>query len=216
MAWESLNVAGESEAHARWEAAGRPILPSLSVDGAVEPVLHVSQVAEALGLDWSTPLASSALVSDTLALLAAWGCGLAPLDLAALLAPTPSRGRSLRNLTVNVHHPFELLPEAWRSGVFPWDPDADGEREECLADAEAVRSYAAAAHAGWDAFVESVGSELDEADPQVVTPRGTARFSVVLDTQRSHAAFHLRQLEHVTGAAVTPELDDLILPAEVY
>lgn len=179
-------------------------------------MLHVSQVAEALGLPWSSSLRSSELASDTLTLLAAWGRGIAALDLEALLAPTPSRGRSLRNLTVNVHHPFELLPEAWRSSVFPWDPDLDGEREERLADAEAVRDYAAALREAWGAFVGSVGAGLDAADPEVATPRGTARFSVVLDTQRWHVAFHLRQLEHVTGLALLPELDELVLPAEVF
>lgn len=179
-------------------------------------MLHVSQVAEALGLPWSALLPSSALASDTLALLAAWGRGIASLDLSALLAPTPSRGRSLRNLTVNVHHPFELLPEAWHSRVFPWDPDRDGEREERLDGAEAVRNYAATTSYSWGAFAASVGAGLDAADPEVETPRGTVRFSVVLDTQRWHAAFHLRQLERVTGLALLPELDDLALPAEVF
>ena len=179
-------------------------------------MLHVSQVAETLGLPWSASLPSSVLASDTRTLLSAWGHGIAALDVGDLLAPTPSRGRSLRNLTVNVHHPFELLPEAWRSGVFPWDPDRDGEREERLADAAAVRAYAAATSAAWGSFVASVGGGLDAADPEVETLRGTVRFSVVLDTQRWHAAFHLRQLEHVTGLTLLPELDDLALPAEVF
>ena len=33
--------------------------------------------------------------------------------------------RSLRNLTVNVFHPFELLPTAFDEGRFDWDPDLD-------------------------------------------------------------------------------------------
>ena len=179
-------------------------------------MLHVSQVAAAVGLPWSASLPSSALAADTLTLLSSWAHGVAALDLEALLAPTPSRGRSLRNLTVNVHHPFELLPEAWRTCAFPWDPDRDGEREERLVDAVAVRAYAAATSESWGAFVISVGTGLDAVDPDVVTPRGTARFSVVLDTQRWHVAFHLRQLEHMTGLALLPELDDLVLPAEVF
>jgi hypothetical protein len=80
------------------------------------PVLHVSQLADVLGLPWRAPLPPDVLAADTVTLLAAWASGIAPLE--ALLAPTPSRGRSLRNLTVNVHHPFELLPRAWGDGDF--------------------------------------------------------------------------------------------------
>ena len=100
--------------------------------------------------------------------------------------------------------------------MFPWEPDRDGEREERLADAGTVRAYAAATSDSWGTFAASVGADLDAVDPEVVSERGRVRFSVVLDTQRWHAAYHLRQLEHVTGLALLPELDDLVLPAEVF
>ncbi len=179
-------------------------------------MLHVSQLATALGLPWQAPLPAEALAWDTVALLEAWAGGVAALDTEALLAPTPSRGRSLRNLTVNVHHPFELLPEAWAGGSFPWDPDRDGEREERLADAGAVHAYAAGITTRWAAFVAANGPGLGTHDPVVASPRGHARFSVLLDGQRWHAAFHLRQLEHVTGARLLPSLGALALPTDVF
>ncbi|MGL6279432.1 MAG: hypothetical protein ACRC50_07760, partial [Gaiella sp.] len=169
------------------------MLPSLAVDGAVTPVLHVSQLAEALGLPWASQVPASVLAADTLTLLTAWEQGIAGLDTDALLAPTPSRGRSSRNLTVNVHHPFELLPAAWSTGSFPWDPVRDGERERLLGDAEAIRAYAADVAGAWSAFVAATSLALDERDPVVASPRGSARLSAVLDTQRWHVAYHLRQ-----------------------
>lgn len=211
-----MNVGDAGPGRDRWEAAGRPVVPSLEVDGNAEPVLHVSQLADALGLSWRAPLPADGLAADTVTLLEAWAAGIAALDTDALLAPTPSRGRSLRNLTVNVHHPFELLPEAWAGGGFPWDPDRDGEREARLVDAGAVRGYAAAITARWGAFVASSTPELGMHDPVITSPRGDARFSVVLDSQRWHAAYHLRQLEHVTGARLLPSLGALALPAEVF
>jgi hypothetical protein len=41
-------------------------------------------------------------------------------------------------------------------------------------------------------------------------------FSVVLDAQRWHAAFHLRQLDAVLGTALLPSLGALSLPADVF
>lgn len=204
------------EGRTRWEAAGRPIVPSLVVDGVTQPVLHVSQLADALGLGWRPPLPPSLLAGDTVALLAAWVAAIAPLDLDALLEPTPSRGRSLRNLTVNVCHPFELLPAAWDEGSFPWHPERDAEREAALTTATAVSGFAGGIHRDWSAFVAAARDDLDVRDPVVTTPRGTAHYSVVLDTQRWHAAYHLRQLEHVLGCDATPQLDRLALPAEVF
>jgi hypothetical protein len=211
-----VNVGDAGAGRARWEAAGRPIVPSLEVDGSAEPVLHVSQLADALGLPWQAPLPADALASDTVTLLEAWATGLAALETEALLAPTPSRGRSLRNLTVNVHHPFELLPEAWAGGRFPWDPDRDGEREQRLVDAVAVRGYAAGITARWRAFVAMNGPRLGTRDPVVASSRGDARFSVLLDSQRWHAAYHLRQLEYVAGTGLLPSLGALALPAELF
>ncbi len=156
------------------------------------------------------------LAADSVLLLDLWTRGIAALDQESLLSPTPSRGRSLRALTVNVHHPFEILPAAWPTGSFPWDPDRDGDREVGLTTAAAVRAYAAGVLTSWRSFVTRFGAELDTHDPVIATPRGDVPYSVVLDTQRWHAAYHLRQLEAVTDQALLPDLDALALPVEVF
>ena len=77
--------------------------------GTITPVLHVSQIADTLGLP--PPPSAHPLRDgrDADAVLEAWLRQVRALDWDTLLRPTPSRGRSLRNLTVNVFHPFELL-----------------------------------------------------------------------------------------------------------
>ena len=191
-------------------------MPSLSVDGVVEPVLHVSQLAAALGVPSRPTLSSTHLARDTLVVLDAWLAGIRPLAVEALLEPTPARGRSLRNLTVNVFHPFELLPAAWATGVFPWDPDEDATREQTLTTAQGVVGYAEGVRFAWETFVDCAGPELSRSDPAIASPRGDVTFSVVLDTQRWHAAFHLRQLDAVLGTHLLPELVELALPADVF
>jgi hypothetical protein len=176
-----INAAGARA----WEEAGRPIVPSLMVDGVATPILHVSQLAAALGLPATESGDGVRLAWETLPLLRAWLDRVRTLD---LTAPTESRGRTLSNLTVNVFHPFELLPAAFTSGEFPWEPERDDERELAWED---VIAYSDNILAAWTDFVLGLG----EGDPLISSPRGDVSWSTLLDTQRNHVAFHLAQLE---------------------
>ena len=209
----------EPGGEARWVDAGRPIVPSLLVAGVASPVLHVSQLASMLGLEAPPRLEATRLGWDAVAVLEAWVGLIAPLDFETLTAPTPSRGRSLRNLTVNVFHPFELLPAAFESGRFGWDPELDDEREAVLGDAAVVVEYAETRNAAWRSWLIEHEAELAERDPQVSSPRGQVTYSTLLDFQRWHAAFHYRQLLAVLdppAALPLSGLADLDLPAEVF
>lgn len=154
----------------------------------------MSQLAAALGLPAPQTQESTRLAWETLPVLRSWLDRLRGLDWDLLTRPTPSRGRSLRNLTVNVFHPFELLPAAWRSGSFPWEPERDDEREALLRGADEVFAYAGAIFADWTDFVLEHGEELGRRDPAVVSPRGDVPFSALLDSQLEHASFHREQL----------------------
>jgi uncharacterized damage-inducible protein DinB len=203
----------------RWAEAGSPVVPCLVVEGVASPVLHVSQLASMLGLEAPPQLEAPRLAWDSAAVLEAWIALIAPLDLEALAAPTPSRGRSLRNLTVNVFHPFELLPDAFAGGRFDWDPELDDEREVALRDAAAVSSYARERERAWRDWLLEHETELAERDPQVSSPRGQVAFSTLLDFQRRHAAFHYRQLLAVldtAGPLSLASLGGLDLPAAVF
>lgn len=189
------------------------------VRGEPMPVLHVSQIAEALGLP--PPPGGSPLrdAQDATVILDAWLSHLRALEWEGLVRPTPSRGRSLRNLTVNVFGPFELLPAAWTTGSFDWRPENDGTREATLEDRTALVHFAEGAVAGWTRLLIEAGDELARRDPLVASPRGDVPFSTLLSFQRRHAAFHYRQLVeflHPAGALDLAVFEDLGLPEDVY
>jgi hypothetical protein len=187
------------------------------VDGTATPILHVSQLAEALGL---TPPAASPPgrdAADAAAILDAWLDRLRTTPWPALLEPTPARGRSLRNLTVNAFHPFELLPAAWASGEFDWRPEDDAEREAPLSGPDELIAFAEAAASGWRGFLDE--HDLADTDPLVDTSRGAVPFSTIVAFQRWHAAYHYRQLLVVLGEPNRLDLlalDDLELPSDVF
>lgn len=126
-------------------------------------------------------------------------------------------------MTVNVFHPYELLPSAWHSRQFGWRPEDDEVREAALGDAEALARFTERAATGWDGFLAATGEELGIRDPLVSSPRGDLPYSALLAFQRWHTAFHYRQLLDVAdsqgvlldGLDLTG-LEDLSLPAGIY
>ena len=187
------------------------------------PILHESQLASLLGLPATDATDPARTAGDTLTLLTSW-CGLIePVSWELLIAPTRSRRRTTRNLTVNVFHPFELLPEAWDNGLFAWNPDLDDEREAQLASADAVHQYATRVSDHWAAFLTNVSGSIGRDNPIVDSPRGEISFSNLLEQQRWHAAFHHRQIVDFLGSngIATDSLDvsgfvGLDLPTELY
>lgn len=200
------------------------MIPSLLLNGVAIPILHRSQLAKLLDLPIADEAAATALAWDCAVLLDAWVDGIRDLSIAELLEPTRSRGRSLRNLTVNVFHPFELLPGALDEGDFPWDPDGDTAREEPLTTTDSVHEYAAERAAGWRWFLAGLGDRLDGDLPVVSTPRGEIGFADLLAQQRWHVAFHYRQLvahrvetgRRLESPFVVHRLAGLDLPLEVF
>jgi len=215
---------GETGGTERWVAAGRPVVPSLPVAGVASPILHVSQLASLLALEAPARLEVSRLAWDASAVLDAWLQLIRPLEFETLIAPTPSRGRSLRNLTVNVFHPFELLPVAFEEGRFEWDPTGDDEREAPLRSGDAVVGYANDRHLAWREWLLEREDDLLARDPQVASPRGSLTYADLLASQRWHAAFHYRQLlaflesrgHDVSGAWSLATMRDLELPPEIF
>jgi hypothetical protein len=177
-----------------------------------------------LGLEAPVQLDASRLARDATAVLDAWLKLLRRLDFATLVVPTPSRDRSLRNLTVNVFHPFELLPVAFHEGRFDWDPMLDDAREASLQDAAAVLAYATDRYVAWQDWLRVREAELLVSDPVVHSSRGDITYRNLLASQRWHAAFHYRQLlvflegrgNDVSGALPLESLHDLDLPREVF
>ncbi|MEZ5100814.1 MAG: hypothetical protein R3C15_13645 [Thermoleophilia bacterium] len=177
-----------------------------------------------LGLPAPPQLEVTRLAWDLCAVLEAWVELIAPLDWETLTAPTPSRDRSFRNLTVNTFHPIELLPGAFETGTFPWEPERDEEREAAIRDAAALVAYARERQLAWQGWLLEREADLVERDPAVESPRGPITYANLLASQRWHAAFHYRQLlaflggrgHDLTGALALSSLGELDLPAEVF
>jgi hypothetical protein len=177
-----------------------------------------------LGLEAPPQLEAARLAWDATAVQDAWLRLIRPLDFETLLLPTPSRGRSVRNLTVNVFHPFELLRVAFDEARFEWDPDLDDAREASLGDAAGVVAYAVDRNVTWRDWLVEREAELLVRDPVVSSLRGEITYRNLLASQRWHAAFHYRQVlaflegrGHSVGDALSLEsLRDLDLPREIF
>lgn len=221
--FESINPV-EAEGQERWSELGRPRVPSMLLDGRITAIYHTSQVACLLGLLPAAQGKALRLAWDISTIVEAWSQQLAGIGFELMIAPTPSRSRSLRELTVNVHEPLRLMEVAWESGRFAWNTDRDEELAGELADAAALRAYAERRSAGWIAFLSGVGDELAERDPEILAGEEPLAFSALLDSQRFHAAFHYRQLLSFLAAEGAPpassldlaQLEGLRLPDAVF
>jgi hypothetical protein len=203
---------------------GRPVVPSLIVGDRVTPVMHRTQIATALGLPVPKAEETQRLAWDIVPVLDAWIAHLQQVEWGLLVRPTPSRGRTLRNLTVNVFDPVSLLPDAFLVGRFEWYPDEDDRREHDLRSTADVVEFARHAADAWMVFLGDHGEELDRRDPLVASSRGDVTFGALLEYQRWHAAFHYRQIVEFLRAegVVLPTvfevegLTDMELPASVF
>lgn len=169
-------------------------MPAVLTESQVVPILHVSQLASLLGLPTPPTGESARLGWDLATTLGGWIERLSGLEWEALNRPTPSRGRTIRNLTVNVFCPVGLLPTAWTRGDFDWNPDDDPAREEPLDTEERLLAYAEGIYSAWAGFLLGAEEDLGERDPLIRTPRGELPYSALLASQRTHAEFHYREL----------------------
>lgn len=167
----------------------------------------------AVGIGWHITL-----------ILESWSANLERLDWATMTEPTLSRGRSIRNLTVNTFHPIELLPRAFDRGHFDWYPEDDDERERALTNAADLVRYAHRIQNEWKLFLLAGNDDPGDSRRDVSGPRGTLTYPALLESQRWHAAWHHRQLvDHVARRGIEPAsllgddlLDQVGLPETIY
>lgn len=209
----------------QWEADGRPLVPAVAVDGRVTSVLHPAQVASLVGVAGPAELESVRLAWDLAEILESWLEEVESASWEVLLVPTPSRGRTLKHLTVNVFLPISLLPAAWRSHDFPWHPERDDPLVEATVPGhERLVTYARGVLRAWTDAVLTHEEDWSGDDPLITSPRGDLPFSQLLMSQRWHAGFHLAQLADFYAARGLPRassfdprnLADLDLPDDVF
>lgn len=209
------------------ESVGKPTIPSVLVDGDPLPIIHPVQLRSILGMpaDDAGPEPWLPMAWDIAAILDDWLRLLPRFSWDLLLAPTLSRGRNARNLTVNVWRPIALLPIAYERHFFGWyTGEADLQVEAYLHSTEEVVQYAQEGSFAWQAWLMEL-SELPEVDdPFLSSTRGDTSFSELLRLQRFHAAFHHRQITdflQTNGVVFDRQLDvgaiaGIGLPEELY
>jgi hypothetical protein len=193
--------------------------------GAPLTILHASQLAAAVGLPAPPGGDSVRHAWETLSILRGWLDHLEGVDESFLIEPiSPRRGYTFRVIAVNVFNPFALLPEAWETGTFDWQPERDAEVEAELGSTGNVTAFARRIYGDWADFVLGRSDELAGGDREVTSSRGVLAYSEVLASQRWHAAVHYRQLVEtlrergvvIPGAFSLDTLPDLELPEAVF
>lgn len=183
------------------------------------PIIHPVQLRGILGM----PVDESAgpepwlpMAWDIAGILDDWLRLLPLLTWEQLLAPTLSRGRNTRNLTVNVWRPIALLPKAYERKFFGWfTGEADLQVEAYLHTVEEVVEWAQAGSFAWQGWLMELTELPEVEDPFIVSTRGDTDFSELLRLQRFHAAFHHRQITdflQTNRIAFDRQLDVAALP----
>lgn len=225
ISYTALNAVDRGEGEERYQQAGAPLIPALVIDGDVVNFQHPSQIASLLDLDVEGAQPSTAVAWSLLDVLQRWTEVIRDLPFPALLQPTPSRDRTIRNLTVNVFRPIRYLPDTWQDHQFNWyTNDADLQQESFLRTTEQLVRFAESAALELHGFLLEYGDQLSEQDPTVTGNRGEMPYSALLVTQRFHAAFHYRQIvDHLARAGVADEpplpdtmVEEIGLPPGLY
>ncbi len=93
-------------------------MPAVMVKDAVVPIIHVSQLYSVLGFSSPTDDGELRYASDLANMMEAW-CGIVrSLDWETLVAPTPARNRSTRDLLVDAFERIREAPNARRTGQY--------------------------------------------------------------------------------------------------
>lgn len=216
----------DGDGQRRWIDAGRPMIPSLLVDGEARPLHHPSQIPAMIGSPAVEETSSARRVAwDTTTILEDFIELIRSATWEQLNIPTPFRDRSSRNLTVNVFRPFAMLPESWVSHRFDWwGGEADLQQEALLRDKDALIGFATDIFVAWQSFLLDHEDHIAASDPIIGSNKGDVPYSTLLLTHRFHSANHHRQIRDVLGrhgVDVSPRLrtenmHDIGLPPELY
>lgn len=216
----------DGDGQRRWIDAGRPMIPSLLVDGEALPLHHPSQIPAMIGSPEVEETSSARRVAwDTTTILEDFIELIRSATWEQLNIPTPFRDRSSRNLTVNVFRPFAMLPESWESHRFDWwGGEADLQQEALLRDKDALVGFATGIFIAWQSFLLDHEDDIAASDPIIGSNKGDVPYSTLLITHRFHSANHHRQIRDVLGRngvdvsqrLRTEAMQDIGLPPELY
>jgi hypothetical protein len=192
-------------------------MPSVKVDDRIVGIIHVSQLYSLLGLARPADLGERRRAWDLVTMQQIWLSVIRPLEWATILAPTPSRGRSIRELAVNVFQMFRPLQTAWETGRFVIDVPSEMAIVQSL-DAPRLAHYLEEIALEWEAFVlehddrqppsERTTRVWRTTDSGERTLLGELPFGGVLAFVANHTAGHLRQVAAVLDRSGIPHAPD--------
>lgn len=156
-------------------------------------ILHVDQLRDLLGLPAEAPTASYQETAAALnRVLEAVEVAILQVPVGQLAAPTPNRGRDIRELAYNIHYPVQLMAEALDSALFEWRTEADLSSSRRFATPAELASFCRGTRLRWWDRVKLVDEE--HALALTETLKGAFSNRQILESQAWHAAQHLRQI----------------------
>lgn len=187
-------------------------------------ILHTDQLREFLGLPISDSRTSCRELADAMnRILEAVEEAVRLVPSEMLSAPTPNRGRDLRELVFNIHDRIGPMVDALSSGVYPWvsaDEYAISRRFGTTAE---LAAYCRGMRTAW--FEGTVRVNADRVENSLVeTKKGPVTQLQLLESRAFHSAQHLRQIYvFLKQIGITPthemsadEMKPIILGDQVF
>jgi hypothetical protein len=184
-----LDPAAKAEA----EALGLGVVP-LAVQGDRHVlILHTDQLREFLGLT-SLEARSSyrELASSMNRVLEAVEEAVRLIPSEMLSAPTPNRGRDLRELVFNIHDRIGPMVDALNTGIYSWVSGDEYALSRRFSTTAQLVEYCREMRTKW---FEGTGRAVgDPSEKKVETKKGPVTHLQLLESRAFHSAQHLRQI----------------------
>jgi len=223
VSYQSLDVFADPSAKQEAARLHVEIVPTLVRGDRRITVLHTDQLRDFLGMPpGDEPPAYQDLVEALNAVLEGVERAVRQTSAAQLALPTPNRGRDLRELTYNIHHPINLMRNALDGAGFQWDTSNDVAPSRGFDTPGKLGSFCRETRTAW--YARASRFEAERVERPVRTARGTVSQHQLLSAQAGHAAQHLRQIyvflreqgiepQHELGP---DDIRPIVLGAEVF
>lgn len=156
-------------------------------------IMHVDQLRQFLGMPPEDETAAYQELVEALGrVLEAIERAVRQLPDEQLSASTPNRGRDIRELAYNIHHPVRLMGQALDSGLFDWSTAGDYAASRGFSAAADLAEFCRDTRESW--LKNARGATAEDVERVAWTPKGLLTNRQILEAQSWHAAQHLRQI----------------------
>ena len=199
------DIFSDSNAKSDWEALNFGTVPVAVCDDRRLAIYHVDQLRDFLGLPPKKDANTyQELVTALKRILEAVERVVLQVPASHLSTPTPNRGRDLRELVFNIHHPINLMRKSYDTNRFNWSDTDDFQQSRQFNTPKKLAEFCRNTRLRW--LERSISTESGEPDLIIRTNRGNLSRIQLLEAQAQHAAQHLRQIYVFSRAiGLTPE-----------